>query len=442
MAAFPSFSDIESPPPLFEEISLDIGSKDQKKHASGVIYKKDQTPSVQAKVVALVNQEPITMRDLIDRMRMVAKAPLDQMPDSQFIQMRQQVLNLMINEAIKRQTTERVGLKVSQAEIDEAIEQIEKQNKLSKGGLAKLLASKNIPLKILINSIKADIAWRNYVGVMAGTALNVDKKDLKLLLREGQGKVHLNLAEIVLYKSQFENDYDKTLEKLSEVMEEMNSGKTFVDTAFQYSHAPSGSRGGLIGWVDLEALDQEDQEALKGLNAEQATNPIKFDEGYKIYFIIDKKTKNVGKVDTITARQLEVKLDMKTAESAELRKKEEDKLSRLVETVSKCEEFDQLPDQIPNAQIHVYKSVQPSDLSPDLQNVFGTLDVGKPSKAIFNKANATIVFFLICERSKKNPQELKHSEGIANQISSRRFMAISEQKLLEAKRMASIELRI
>lgn len=110
--------------------------------------------------------------------------------------------------------------------------------------------------------------------------------------------------------------------------------------------------------------------------------------------------------------------------------------------MSKCEEFDQLPDQIPNAQIHVYKSVQPSDLSPDLQNVFSTLNVGKPSKAIFNKANATIVFFLICERSKKNPQELKHSEGIANQISGRRFMAISEQKLVEAKRMASVELRI
>ena len=438
--------DIEAPPEVFEGQTMEIGqdqNKSKDRLPKNIIYKKDQKPLFQAKVVALVNREPITLRDLIDRLRMVSQKPLSDLSEEQYKGMKAHVLNTMIDEAVKRQTTARVGLKVSEKDLEHAINQIEKQNKMKQGGLPALLKEKNIPLSVLKKSVEADVAWRTYVGILAGNALDVNKKDLNHLAHTNTKGTQYSLAEIVLDKTHFENDYAKTLERLNEITEELSSGAiTFVDAAFKYSHAPSATRGGQVGWISEDALEDAERKILKNLNVGEGTKPIQTDEGYKIYFVVEKKVKAEGEVDTLTARQLEIKLSPSMANAPEKREEQIKKLTALVSTVSKCEEFDQLTDQIPNAQIHVYKSVQPNDLSQDLKNILTRLKVGEPSQAIFNSANNTIVFFLVCAKNKQSPQEMKTNQALANQISGKRFLAISEQKLREAKRISSVEIRV
>lgn len=435
-------SDIELPP-LFDapENTIEVHNP-EKKVSKNAIYQKTRSPAIQAKVAALVNGQPITMADIINRMTMVSNQPLDQLNETSYYQLQKQVLSLLIHESVKLQITERVGLTVPPQEIEQAEKMIEKQNKMAKGGLRKALRRKNVPWETLEKSIKADIAWKNYVSILANASIEVRKKDLKQLADHAAHEIQMNLAEISIYKNQLGNDDEKAKSLLEEAIESMNQGMTFIDAALKYSHSASAARGGQVGWIALSQLNANEQVALRNLNPGQATGPISTKEGYKIYFLIDKKSGAEKIVDLITARQLEIKLDPKTAVSAKLRDEKQEQFHQLVKSITRCEEFDQLTEQIPDAQVHVYRSVQMSDLSQDLQNALKGLAIGKPSLPIYNKANHTIVFFLICEKSKGKPQNMKHSEMMANQISQRRFIALSQQKLQEAQRLSSIDVRI
>jgi peptidyl-prolyl cis-trans isomerase SurA len=429
---------LETPTDTFEK-SEQVSSINKKK---AVLFSKKKNPSAEAVISAVVNGVPISMTDLKNRLKLVLKTPLDSLPSQEQSQVKQQILKVMIDDLLKIQTTEKLGLKASPKDIETTITHLEKQNNLPRGGFKKMLKKKGVPEAILISSIKADLLWRQYVSILAGNSLEVNKKELKDIIKSSQSdSPQYHLAEIEIYNAGFEGDFEKALEKIMQIMEELKSGKPFMMLAHNQSQAPSAARGGDIGWIRQDMIDPDTLETIEGLESGQVTSPLKTESGYKIVLLIAKKeSKNLQ--PTLTARQIEIKVDPAIAQDQKVLSKEIEKLEKLVGTVNKCLEFDQLTDQIPNSQIHVYESVRLGDLSSDLRTVLKDLKKGVPSKAVFNSANSTIVFFLICERNETPSSKISSVQGVASQISNQRFISIAEQKLREIKRIASIEIRL
>jgi len=303
-----------------------------------------------------------------------------------------------------------------------------------------MLKTRGIPESTLITSIKADLLWRQYIGAWAGSSLEIDKKELKEIISPSLNNIQYHLAEIEIYVPEGGSE-EKALEAMAKIQNGLKAKQPFMMLAHTQSHAPSAARGGDIGWINQDMIETELLETLQHLQPGQITSPIRTEQGYKLILLIDKKDTNVLQ-PTLTARQIEVKISEKMAKDQKELDEKMEKLNKLVQTTTTCTEFDQLSDQIPDSQIHVYKTVRLNDLSPDLQTVLKDLETGVPSKGIFNPANNTIVFFLVCERAETPVEKTKSIEGVANQISNQRFMSISEQKLKEAKRVASIEIRI
>lgn len=427
--------DLDQPPPVTEPAATNTPSQ------KVVLYKKDRRPSVEATIAAIVNGTPISVKDLQNKLKLVLKVPLEKLSTLEKEQITRQILHVLIDELLKIQTTEGLGLKADPKEIEENVQHIEKQNNLPKNGFRKMLKDKQIPEHILINAIKADLLWRQYISAWAGNSLEVNKKELKEIINPSSpSDVQYHLAEIEIYTTP-EDPEGKGMAMVTQIYDALKAKKPFMMVAHAYSHAPSAARGGELGWIGQDMLDANILEAVEQLNPGQITAPIKTEQGYKIILLMDKKDANALQ-PTLTARQVEIKVQADVAKNPKELEEKIQKLTTLVKTLGTCADFDQLTDQIPDAQIHVYKNVQLRDLSPDLQSVLKDLETGVPSKAIFNGANNTIVFFLVCERGEAPVEKTKSVEGMASQISNQRFMAISEQKLKEAKRVASIEIRL
>jgi peptidyl-prolyl cis-trans isomerase SurA len=440
-----TFAGLEVPPvdkEAIESAPLPLETASQKSPPQKVtLYKKDRRPSTEATIAAVVNGTPISVKDLQNKLKLVLKVPMEKLSAAEKDQIMRQILNVLIDELLKIQTTESLGLKVDPKEIEENIHHIEKQNNLPKNGFRKMLKDKNIPEHILVNSIKADVLWRQYISAWAGNSLEVNKKELKEIVNPAlPNDIQYHLAEIEIYTPPDDPD-GRGYAMITQIQNALKAKKPFMMVAHSASHAPSAARGGDIGWINHDMLDSETLDIVQQLTPGQLTAPIKTEQGYRILLLIDKK--DTGALQpTLTARQIEIKIPEAISRDAKALEEKIEKLNNLVKTLTTCSDFDQLTDQIPDAQIHVYKNLQLRDLSPDLQSVLKDLETGVPSRAIFNSANNTIVFFLVCERGETPVEKTKSVEGMANQISNQRFMAISEQKLKEAKRVASIEIRI
>lgn len=147
------------------------------------------TPSI----VAFVNNEPITLYEFNARKKMlIALNNVDHLNSDTNKQINKAVLNSLIDEQLLFQQAKKVGSKITDNQIEEAIASIAERNKISKNDLLKYLSDKNVNMETFRAQLKAELLKSELlyhivksVNVTAteidNTILSYNKKDAKVL---------------------------------------------------------------------------------------------------------------------------------------------------------------------------------------------------------------------------------------------------------------------
>ncbi|MEI8320541.1 MAG: peptidylprolyl isomerase [Alphaproteobacteria bacterium] len=411
-------------------------------HINTVASQKVHTKKGERKIeiAAVVNDDIISTKDLEDRLRLVLgdrfKALSSESDD--YKKIRSIILKQLIDERLQIQVAKKSGLSVSDKEIDETIRNIEKQNSLSPGGLKRKLVHDKVPFETLREKIWAQIAWSNLIGASYRDVFRVSKLDEQETIRKLAKKTpQFQLAEIVVYVDD-PSEEDSAFAKINAALEALKKGQPFIVVAQQLSDSPSALRGGDIGWIAEDQLDDQILEVLRSISLNHSTAILRTEDGYQILFLRDRI--NFEQMEeVITARQLEIKISDDIAENPEKLAAEKKRLDDLVSTIKNCQDFDQLTEQIENSNINIYKNVRIEDLSPDLQMVLANLRVNEPSSGIIN--NNVIVYFIICHKGHLHPESMTKEQTL-DQISNQRFEAIAQQKIRDLRRVAAIDIRV
>ena len=109
-------------------------------------------------IVAVVNKGVITASDVKARMDLIAASsglrPSKELDDK----LRPQIVEMLIDEQIRSQEADRLGLTVDAKEIDTGFEQIAKQNNIPADVFQKALEQRGIKVNTMRNQIKAQIS--------------------------------------------------------------------------------------------------------------------------------------------------------------------------------------------------------------------------------------------------------------------------------------------
>ncbi|MDX2493739.1 MAG: SurA N-terminal domain-containing protein [Desulfuromusa sp.] len=149
------------------------------------------TAKTLSKVVAVVNDEMISTFQL-DKAVVSALAQnpnQNQLTTAQFDQMKVQILNRMVNDKLLEQRTKELGLKVSDPELNGAIEDVQLKNGLTAETLEKALAAQGLTLPEYRDKIRNEILR------------------YKLLSREVNYKVLVTSSEVRNYFDQHIDEY-------------------------------------------------------------------------------------------------------------------------------------------------------------------------------------------------------------------------------------------
>lgn len=110
------------------------------------------------KIVAVVNDDPITLKELDDRVRMVAfLSNIDQSSIKNNKELRYVALNSLIDEELLEQQQNKMGLKITTEDVENGIRNIESQNKMSHGDLLGMLRQNGISVDSFKKKIAIDI---------------------------------------------------------------------------------------------------------------------------------------------------------------------------------------------------------------------------------------------------------------------------------------------
>ena len=118
----------------------------------------------QQRIVAVVNDEIISAHDVETRSVLtMVTAGIGNNPEI-IKRIAPQVLRALIDERIQTQEAQRSGVTVTEKDVADAIDRIERNNKMRSGDLEKALGQAGVSIPALQAQIRALIAWQKLVS--------------------------------------------------------------------------------------------------------------------------------------------------------------------------------------------------------------------------------------------------------------------------------------
>ncbi|MBI5048600.1 MAG: peptidylprolyl isomerase [Deltaproteobacteria bacterium] len=245
------------------------------------------------RVVAVVNDSAITLSELN-----VATAGLEDIKGNdkdkrkKIIETKSKVLDQLIEKKLVEQASNKAGITISEKEIDNAIEDVKRQNNVSQQELLSALARNGLTFKEYREQLKDQIRQVKFINKEFRSNAKISNEDIEAYYRQNQGKfsgpVTHRLRIISLLSS--EQDKRKDIEKKADnILAAARGGEDFVRLAKEYSQGPNAKEGGDLGYIKAGEMDAAIERAATGLKTGEISNVIKTSTGFHIIQLIDKQ---------------------------------------------------------------------------------------------------------------------------------------------------------
>lgn len=342
------------------------------------------------KVVATVGSVCITALDVSHRMNFIALMSGMALTESNTHQIRKEALKMLIQEQLQLQEMLTNGLQLQDDVVNSRLAFLAQNMNLKPDNLESFLTSKTIPIETVRQFLTVQEYWPKFIRFKYPATTQVSEDRVELMFKEQAAQKkepRYLLAEIFLPVNTPAQEAS-VREQVKMIHGELLKGTPFPMLAQQFSQAPSAQQAGNMGWVNLKFIPETAHAAIKQLTQGQATSPIRLDDGFVIYGLIDKRMPGESNLkDTIfSVRQLIMNLDalQETAVTTELKK---------------CKNCDELERTLAN---HPYIQIEKSDhlvlqqMGPQLSEVVAKLSDNTLSDAI--RYPQGTMFLWVCGR--------------------------------------------
>ena len=243
-------------------------------------------------IAAVVNNEAISIPDLVARIDVAIVASRLRASEDLRRQLAPQVLRSLVDERLKVQEAERLGVTVSDAEMANARRSVEQRNGIAAGGLDDFLQRQGLNVATVTDQLRAEILWSKLVRGRLGAAVSVGEGEIDEALAQleaNRGRPEYRVAEIFLAveSSEQESEVRAAAESL---FEQLKAGAKFDQIASQFSQSATAAVGGDIGWVLEGELPGEIEAVLARMEPGRIAPPVRTFDGYSIVLLIDRRT--------------------------------------------------------------------------------------------------------------------------------------------------------
>ncbi|MEZ8730223.1 peptidylprolyl isomerase SurA [Vibrio splendidus] len=262
-------------------------------------------------VKVIVNEGVILQSDIdasMKTLRANAKKSGQTLPSQDVLN--EQVLEKLIIDTIQTQEAERIGVRIDDARLDQAIEGIAKDNNQTVEQLTASVAEEGLSYNAFREQVRKEIAASEARNALVRRRINILPAEVDnladILAQETNATVQYKIGHIQL---RFNDDQTKEEleDQAKEVVEELNSGKDFSTMAYTYSKGPKALQGGDWGWMRKEEMPTIFADQIKMQNKGSIIGPFRSGVGFHILKIEDVKGLETVAVTEVNARHILIK---------------------------------------------------------------------------------------------------------------------------------------
>jgi peptidyl-prolyl cis-trans isomerase SurA len=406
-------------------------------------------PVVLDRIVAVVNDEAITARDLDERARIAMKQLAQQgtaAPPRPVVE--KQLLERMIGDRVQVQFAKETGVRVDDADLERAIQRIAEQNKLSLQTLRDTLERDGVPYSKFREDIRAEILMARLREREVDNKIVVTESEIDALLageqRDGSAD-EVNLAHIlvVVPENASPEQVQARRARAEQALAQLLKGSDFREIAASYSEAPDALQGGAMGWRPGDRLPTIFYEAIKTMKPGDVSPVLRSPNGFHIVKLNERRgtaqAMSANSVQQTRARHILIKTNELVSETDA-----RNRLRVLKERLDNKADFAEL------ARVHSEDSsasrggdlgwILPGDTVPEFEREMDRLKIGEISDPVRSPFGMHLIQVL--ERGSQDVSKDRQRLAARQTLRARKSDEAYQEWVRQLRDRAYIEMRL
>ncbi len=259
-------------------------------------------------IVALVEEDVILQSELdaaIATIEMQVRGRGENLPPRRV--MEEQVLERLIMTRLEVIRAEETGIRASDANVDQALQQVAQQNGITLTQLRQAIEADGYDFQEFRRQIREEILSSELRQRVAASMDDITDTEVDILLASGGiGGPEFNLSQILIQVPEGASsaDVQAAAQRTQEIRGEIEQGMDFASAAIAFSQAPDALEGGDVGWRQLTTLPPLFADALDGLEPGDVTEPIRSPGGFLLLRVNDVREASEVIVQEYRARHI------------------------------------------------------------------------------------------------------------------------------------------
>ena len=266
------------------------------------------------KVVAIVDED-VVLESEVQRRLATIYAQIQQsgtQPPPQEIVV-QQVLERLISERLQLNMGYNAGIRITDAELNEAMARIASSNQLTMEQYAEQVHASGSTLANVREEIRNEMILMRVQQGQVMRRIRISSQELDNFLNSEEGRFmtspDVNVGHILLPVPSGKNsdEVNAILQRAQGLLDEANNGTDFRQLAIANSADQTALQGGDLGWRKMAQLPGVFIEAVEGLEIGQISEPIRSDAGYHLIKLYGRKGGGEQLIEQHFARHILIK---------------------------------------------------------------------------------------------------------------------------------------
>jgi peptidyl-prolyl cis-trans isomerase SurA len=276
--------------------------------AATLMFFSPASAEIQNRVVAIVNNELVTLYELDRRIRELTGLSSDELKERSeetYIETRRKVLDDLIDQKIALEKIKELEIEVPPEEVDQAIERVKEDNNLTQEGLIAKLKERGTTYESYRKSIQTELERMRLINYEVQSKIILRDEDIEKYYREhlseftGDGKVRLALIFLKQTDPSDKDEARNLAQKAQDILSMIEKGEDFGKLAKKFSSGPGAGEDGDLGMFKLSELNPEMAEQIKGLSSGDVSKPIIRPDGIRIIKVVEKEEVGVKSLEQV-----------------------------------------------------------------------------------------------------------------------------------------------
>ena len=263
-------------------------------------------------IIAIVDDDVVMQSELeqqLSRVRAELRQQGSELPPTSVLE--HQVMDRLVLEKIQLQLAEQTGVQVTEDNLDRAVEDIAKKNKISMDQFKEILRTENYDFDRFRQDIKHEIILAKLRREEVDKRIQASDREIDNELRKdaagaGNNSEEYRVSHILVSIPSNATDSERSAAnaKAASVLAKLSEGAEFGDLAVAMSDGPDALDKGDLGWRKIEEIPSLFADTLQSLEVNGHSQILKSSTGLHIIKLTGKRNGQKVMVDQTRVRHI------------------------------------------------------------------------------------------------------------------------------------------